>query len=82
MSKHPSDSPEYRRKYQRDYKDPKNIFGPWVFTKKSPRRYGTVDDWRGDGPFEVQFVDGTVETLDGDALEIVTQRDFEKRTKH
>ena len=67
-----------QKQFAVEHRDPKERFGPWVYTRKSPRRYGMVYDWTGDGPYRVDFIDGKIESLPDGALEIVTQNAFEK----
>ena len=56
----------------------KDKYGPWVKLKDTPQRHGMVDDWRGDGPYEVQFGDGSSETHIASNVLLVTQEKFEK----
>ena len=64
-----------RNRYKPNTKDK---FGPWVKLKDTPHRHGMVDDWRGDGPYEVQFGDGSSETHIASNVLLVTQEKFEK----
>ncbi len=65
-----------RKKY---YKHPKDRFGPWVRLKGNPQQCGLVDDWTGDGPYEVHFGGiGTPRMHHGDDLVLLTEAAYDK----